>query len=80
MANRTDASAKCGLRSITRFLQAEGNSAVEIHRSMSRVYGENFMSDGVVLEWCRKFKDGRTDVYDAEGQNATHVPVPVSKM
>lgn len=26
------------------------------------------MSDGVVREWCRKFKEGRTDIHDEEGQ------------
>ena len=35
---------------------------------MSKVYGENFMSDGSVRECCRKFKDGRTDVHD-EGRH-----------
>ncbi|GBM05645.1 hypothetical protein AVEN_202270-1 [Araneus ventricosus] len=33
---------------------------------MSRVYSENYTSDGVVREWCRKFKDGRTDVHDED--------------
>ncbi|GBM27431.1 hypothetical protein AVEN_59892-1 [Araneus ventricosus] len=52
----TDAPAKCELRSVIRFLQAGLNGTAEIPRKMSRVYGENFMSDGVVREWCRKFK------------------------
>ncbi len=70
MAAIIDAPAKSELRSVIRFLQAEGHSAAEIHRRMSRVYGENFMSDGVVREWCRKFKDGRNDVHDEGGQGA----------
>jgi histone-lysine N-methyltransferase SETMAR len=40
---------------------------------MSQVYGENFMSDGVVREWCRKFKYGRTDVHDEGGQGRKSV-------
>ncbi|XP_046407890.1 histone-lysine N-methyltransferase SETMAR-like [Ischnura elegans] len=68
-----DAPAKCELRSVIRFLQAEGHSAAEIHRRMSRVYGENFMSDGVAREWCRKFKDGRNDVHDEGGQGRKSV-------
>lgn len=68
-----DAPAKCELRSVIRFLQAEGHSAAEIHRRMSRVYGENFMSDGAVREWCRKFKDGRNDVHDEGGQGRKSV-------
>lgn len=73
MAALIDSPAKCELRSVIRFLQAEGNSAAEIHRRMSRVYGESFISDGVVREWCRKFKDGRTDVHDEGGQGRKSV-------
>lgn len=35
---------------------------------MLRVYGENCVSDGVLRKWCRKFKDGRTDIPHEEGQ------------
>ncbi|GBO07177.1 hypothetical protein AVEN_102214-1 [Araneus ventricosus] len=42
-----EAPAKYELHSIIRFLQAEGNSAAEIHRRMSRIYAENCISDGV---------------------------------
>ncbi|GBL75876.1 hypothetical protein AVEN_234222-1 [Araneus ventricosus] len=57
-ASRIDASAKCELRSAICFLQAEGNSAAEIHRLMRRIYGENVLSDGFVHEWCNKLKTG----------------------
>ena len=50
MAATIDTPAKCELRSVIRFLQAEGHSAAEIHRRMSKVYGENFMSDVVSAE------------------------------
>ena len=40
---------------------------------MSKVYGENFMSDGSVREWCRKFKEGRTDVHDEGGNGRRSV-------
>jgi transposase len=73
MAATIDAPAKCELRSVIRFLQAEGRSAAEIHRRMSKVYGENFMSDGSVREWCRKFKEGRTDVHDEGGHGRKSV-------
>ena len=33
-----------------------------------RVYGDNVMSDSCWREWCRKFRDGRTDVHDEGGQ------------
>ena len=58
---------KCEIRAVIRFLQAEGLSAAEIHRRMSAVYGPNFMSDKYVREWCRKFRNGRTDVHDEGG-------------
>ena len=70
VAATIDAPAKCELRSVIRFLQAEGHSAAEIHR---KVYGENFMSDGSVREWCRKFKEGRTDVHDEGGHGRKSV-------
>lgn len=40
---------------------------------MLRVYGENCVSDGVLREWCRKFKDGRTDIHHEEGQGRKSV-------
>ena len=35
---------------------------------MCRVYGDNVMGDSCVREWCRKFRDGRTDMHDESGQ------------
>jgi hypothetical protein len=35
---------------------------------LCRVYGDNIMSDSCTREWCRKFRDGRTDVHDKGGQ------------
>jgi hypothetical protein len=32
----------------------------------SAVYGQNVMSEGTVRQWCRMFKDGRTNVHDEE--------------
>ena len=40
---------------------------------MSKVYGDNFMSEGSVREWCRKFKEGQTDVHDEDGQGRKSV-------
>jgi hypothetical protein len=42
-------------------------SAAEIHRELCvAVYGQNIMNEGTVRQWCRMFKDGRTDVDDEE--------------
>jgi len=53
---------------VINFLHAEGQSAAEIHRRLCHVDGDNVMSDSCVREWCRKFRDGRTDVHDEGGQ------------
>ncbi|XP_031327821.1 protein GVQW3-like [Photinus pyralis] len=68
-----DSAAKCELRSVIRFLCAEGHNAAEIHRRMSKVYGDNFMSDSMVRKWFREFKEGRTDVHDEGGQGRKSV-------
>jgi hypothetical protein len=58
------APASCKVRSVIRFLHAKGQSVTEIHRRLCRVYSDNVMSDSCVREWCRKFRDGSTDVHD----------------
>ena len=60
--------ASCEVRAVIRFLHAEGQSATEIHCRLCRVYGDTVMSDNCVRKWCRKFRDGRTDVHDEGGQ------------
>ena len=62
------APASCEVRAVIRFLHAEGHSAAEIHRRLCLVYGDTVMSDNCVREWCRKFRDGCTDVHDEGGQ------------
>ena len=62
------APASCEVRAVIHFLQADGQSAAEIHRRLCHVYGDNVMSDSNVREWCREFRDGRTDVHDEGGQ------------
>jgi len=58
------APASCEVSSVIHFLHAEGQSVAKIHRQLCRAYGENVMSDSFVRKWCRKFRDGRTDVHD----------------
>jgi len=62
------APASCEVRAVIRCLHAERQSAVEIHLRLCRVYGDNVMGDSDVREWCKKFRDGRTDVHDEGGQ------------
>jgi len=62
------APARCEVRAVTRFLHTEGQSVAEIHRRLCRVYGGNIISGSCVREWCRKFRDGSTDMHDEGGQ------------
>jgi hypothetical protein len=66
MCPAIDNPASCKIPAVIRFLPAKNMSAAEIHREICAVYGRNEMSDGTVRQWCRMFKDGRTDVQDEE--------------
>jgi transposase len=68
------ASASCKVRAVIRFIHTEGQRAAEIHRRLCRVYSDNVMSDICVREWCRKFRDRRTDVH-YEGCQERHTIV-----
>ncbi|GBM73958.1 hypothetical protein AVEN_29620-1 [Araneus ventricosus] len=54
--------AKCGVLGVIRFLWAKILSAADIHRELCAVYG--VMSEGVVRQWVRFFKDRRTNIHD----------------
>jgi transposase len=41
-------------------------SAADIHWELCMVYGPNIMSEGSVRQWCRMFRNGRTNVHDDE--------------
>ncbi|GBM52926.1 Histone-lysine N-methyltransferase SETMAR [Araneus ventricosus] len=56
--------AKCELRGVIRFLWAKKLSAADIHRELCAVYGPNILSEGVVRQWVRFFKNGRTNIHD----------------
>jgi len=48
------------------FLQVENVRHREIHRRLVAVYGEHVMNAASVRKWCTMFRNGRTDVHDAE--------------
>lgn len=73
MSNIIEVPATCKLCAEIFFLLADGHSAAEIHCWMSNVYGKNFMSDGCVQKWCRKFEEGRTDVHNEADQGRKSV-------
>ena len=58
--------ADCKVQGVIRFLQAENVRPSEIHRRLVAVYGEHVMNAASVLKWCTIFRNGRTDVHDAE--------------
>lgn len=58
--------AKCEVRAVIRFFVAKQYSAAAIHRELCAVYGPKIMSEGVVREWVRSFKNGRKNVHDEE--------------
>lgn len=60
---------KCEVRAVIRFLQAEGVNQSEIHRRLEGVYGPKVLSRKEVSVWCKKFKDGRTDLIDDPEKN-----------
>ena len=49
-----------------RFLKAENVRPSEIHQRLVAVYGQHVMNVASVRKWCTMFRNGRTDVYDAE--------------
>jgi hypothetical protein len=54
----------CEIRSVIWFLHAKSMSAAEMHRELCKaVYSQNVMSEGTARQWCRMFKDGRTNVH-----------------
>ncbi|GBM27855.1 hypothetical protein AVEN_66406-1 [Araneus ventricosus] len=54
----------CEVRGVIRFLWAKKLSAADIHRELCAVHLPNIMSEGVVRQWVRFFKDERTNIHD----------------
>ena len=65
--------AECEVRGVIRFLQAENVRPSEIHRRLVAVYGEHVTNAVSVRKWCTMFRNGRTDVNDAERSERTSV-------
>ena len=62
ISNPTD----CEVQGVIRFLQAENVRPSEIHRRLDAVYGEHVMNAASVRKRCTVFRNGRTDINDAE--------------
>jgi hypothetical protein len=68
-----DNTVSCEIHAVIRFLRAKNTNDTEINRELCAVYGQNVMSEGSVRQWCRMFKDGRTNVHDEERSVRTSV-------
>jgi hypothetical protein len=56
----------CEIRDVICFLHTKNVSAAEINCELCVVYGQNVTSEGTVIQWCRMFKDGQTNVHEEE--------------
>ena len=65
MAAPIQSPAKCDVRFVIRFLNANCERPAEIHKQIVAVYG-NVMNRQNVTKWCREFSEGRTDVHDEQ--------------
>ncbi|XP_039602163.1 histone-lysine N-methyltransferase SETMAR-like [Polypterus senegalus] len=61
-----NATAKCEVCAVIRFLNAKGVKPVEIHRQLTEVYGQSCMDVKNVRKWCREFTAGRTEIHNEQ--------------
>jgi len=71
--------ADCEVRGVIRFLQAENVRPSEINRRFVAVYGEHVMNAASARKWCTMFRNGRTDVHDAERSRQPSVIIDALK-
>ena len=69
MAAPIQSPAKCEVRSVIQFLNAEGERPAEIHKQFVAVYG-NVMNRQNVTKVCRELSEGRTDTHDEQRSGA----------
>ena len=71
--------ADCAVQGVILFLQTEHVRPSETHRRLVAVYGEHVMNVASVRKWCTIFRNGRTDVHDAERSGRPSVITGVLK-
>jgi hypothetical protein len=57
------------------FFTLKNISAAGIHREFCDVYGQNVMSEGIVRQCYRMYKDGRKNIHDEEPSGQPSVVV-----
>ncbi|KAJ4438194.1 hypothetical protein ANN_14133 [Periplaneta americana] len=60
------APAECEVRSVIKFLNAQGIAPIEIDRQLCQIYGPKVMSKQMVRCCCRQFSAGCQNVHDKE--------------
>jgi transposase len=67
MCPAIDNPTSCQIHDVIHFLHTKNMSAAETHGELCvAAYNQNVMSEETVRQWCRVFKDGRTNVHDEE--------------
>jgi hypothetical protein len=73
MCPANDNPASCEIRVFVLFLHAKIMSAAEMNLELCAVYGQILMSEGIIRQWCRMFKDRRTNIHDEERSGRSSV-------
>ncbi|KAJ4451555.1 hypothetical protein ANN_03021 [Periplaneta americana] len=63
---------------VVRFLTAGGVGGREIHCCMSAVYGKHSMSCLRVLEWHKRFREGRVSLQDDARPGQAHCAITLA--
>jgi hypothetical protein len=69
MSKKIKNPAKCELRAVIQFLNAQNVRPIETYRQLIAVYGEGVMNESNARKWCRMFNKGRTNVQDEDLKN-----------
>jgi hypothetical protein len=54
----------CKICVVIHFLHTKNMSAAEIHCVLCAVYSQNVMTNGTLRQWCKMFRDGRSNVHN----------------
>ena len=60
-------------RHVIRFLVTDGVGTCKLHRRISAMYGEHYMSLTSVKEWQERFREGRTSLQDDSRPGQAHL-------
>ncbi|GBM14803.1 hypothetical protein AVEN_255868-1 [Araneus ventricosus] len=60
-------------RTITQFLQREGEHASQMYRRMKEAYGEQSLAGCTIFRWCQRYEAGRVNIKDLPRPGQAHV-------